>query len=90
MNSKYPNKIPCTSKYLYRPILDILLSRKAKTVLDIGCGNGSLAKYLSDFSINIVGFDPDENNIKISKKNCPQSKFYCMSVYDDPQKYKRK
>jgi 2-polyprenyl-3-methyl-5-hydroxy-6-metoxy-1,4-benzoquinol methylase len=38
--------VPCSSNYLHAPIRQILQNIQAKTVLDIGCGNGTLAKYL--------------------------------------------
>jgi 2-polyprenyl-3-methyl-5-hydroxy-6-metoxy-1,4-benzoquinol methylase len=54
-------------------------------VLDIGCGNGSLAKYLTEYGFNIVGIDPSESGIKNARILLSKNKFYCMGIYDDPK-----
>jgi 2-polyprenyl-3-methyl-5-hydroxy-6-metoxy-1,4-benzoquinol methylase len=56
------------------------------TILDIGCGNGSLVRYLIDRRFTVTGIDPSESGINNARSILPQSKFYCMGVYDDPQK----
>jgi 2-polyprenyl-3-methyl-5-hydroxy-6-metoxy-1,4-benzoquinol methylase len=79
--------VPDSSQFLYIPIRNILLKSKIQTVLDIGCGNGSLAKYLANsIDIKIVGIDPSESGIENARKILPQNKFYCMGIYDDPGK----
>jgi 2-polyprenyl-3-methyl-5-hydroxy-6-metoxy-1,4-benzoquinol methylase len=56
-----------------------------KSILDIGCGNGSLVKYLTEYGFNVVGIDPSENGIKNARAILPRNKFYCMGIYDDPK-----
>ncbi len=42
---------------------------KGKRVLEVACGEGSLAIYLSHFAEEVVGVDIDENSIEIATKN---------------------
>ena len=46
-----------------------------KDVLDIGCGTGSHAKYLSEKGYSVTGLDKSENMIKIARKKSPKAKF---------------
>jgi SAM-dependent methyltransferase len=39
------------------------------TVLDVGCGNGSVAFDMAKKVKNVVGIDIDDNNIRVAKKN---------------------
>jgi len=73
-----------TYAYLCPAILKALSRLNAKTVLEIGCGNGTLAKAIADHGMKIAGLDPSESGIENARKILPESKFYCMNVYDDP------
>jgi len=75
---------PCTNKFLKGPILSLLKKVRAKHVLDIGCGNGTLDKYLIDEGFEIVGVEPGDDGIKNARKLLPNTKFYQLGVYDDP------
>ncbi|MDR2085667.1 MAG: class I SAM-dependent methyltransferase [Dysgonamonadaceae bacterium] len=81
---------PLTSQFLHEPIGQIMQNIQAKKVLDIGCGNGHLAKYLKINIIHsdgvIVGMDPSESGIENAQLLLPDAKFYCMGVYDNPCK----
>ena len=42
-------------------------------VLDVGCGDGTLAAYLAEDGRSVVGIDPDPDCIALAKKVCPSS-----------------
>jgi 2-polyprenyl-3-methyl-5-hydroxy-6-metoxy-1,4-benzoquinol methylase len=75
---------PCTSLYLHLPIAKILQNVQATKVLDIGCGNGTLAKYLKMNGGKIVGVDPSISGVENARLLLPDAKFYCMGIYDNP------
>lgn len=76
---------PHTNRILKPTILRYARSSSAKSALDIGCGNGALARDLSALGINVVGLDPSESGVLESRKNCPNGKFYTLGIYDSPQ-----
>ena len=61
------------SPFLQNKRINIAISRINGSVLDIGCGNGMLAKYFS--SDNYYGFDVQAEIIKVAKKNNPDHFF---------------
>jgi 2-polyprenyl-3-methyl-5-hydroxy-6-metoxy-1,4-benzoquinol methylase len=90
-NSDYLHsaEIPCSGAFLYSPIKQFLSTVKNESILDIGCGNGQLCKFLNDNKMGegkIIGIDPSESGITNARIILPQSKFYCMGIYDDPAK----
>lgn len=64
---KYKRK-PSSADYLYLPIIREIEKRNPKRVLDIGCGNGSLAIELAARGISVTGIDADENGIRLAKE----------------------
>ena len=42
-------------------------------VLDVGCGDGTLAAYLAEDGRSVVGIDPDPDCIALARKVCPSS-----------------
>jgi ubiquinone/menaquinone biosynthesis C-methylase UbiE len=57
---------------------DIILSlgiKDATSVLDVGCGNGEKAFYISQHVKRVVGIDPDKNMIKAARTN-----FVCKNL----------
>lgn len=44
-------------------------------LLDVGCGNGRLAKFLNNESIEYVGIDNNREMLQMSKQNNPHAKF---------------
>ncbi len=60
-------------EYLIPPILQIL--GEPKTILEVGCGNGSTASTLSKQGHTIIGIDPSESGIEQAQKAFPQCRF---------------
>lgn len=78
--------IPHSNQYLYVQTSNIIRNLHAKKILDIGCGNGSLAEHLTGMGLEVVGIEPSKSGIENARLKLPQVKFYCMGVYDDPHK----
>lgn len=70
--------------YLSPPLLRTLSRLNTQTVLEIGCGNGSLAKAMTDAGIQVTGIDPSPSGIEIARQQVPQANFIQMDVNDDP------
>lgn len=48
-----------------------LMLKPGMRVLDIGCGWGSLAKYMAEnYSVNVVGITISKEQIELARKNC--------------------
>lgn len=73
-----------TATYLHEPVLQICREVKAKRVLDLGCGNGSLCRTLNEAGFQMTGIDPSESGIMFARENLPNGSFRKMGVYDDP------
>lgn len=56
-----------------------LLSKNSK-ILDVGCGNGPVAKFFTDKNFDVVGIDISRNMLKLARKNVPKAKFYKMDM----------
>jgi 2-polyprenyl-3-methyl-5-hydroxy-6-metoxy-1,4-benzoquinol methylase len=82
---KFGADIPHTCRYLYIPIIRLLQRNNCMRVLDIGCGNGSLAKYLHENGMEVTGVEPSGSGIENARKKLPDAAFYCMGVYDPPE-----
>src|SRR5690606_22057760 len=58
---------------------------KRPAVLDVGCGVGTIALYLSDFSRLVVGIDLSKRAVDIANAaakatNSTNAKFYCAEM----------
>lgn len=62
-------------KYLLPKIVKILSELKTKNILDVGCGNGSLAIELIKLGYNVYGINASEQGITIAKKFYPERFF---------------
>lgn len=59
--------------------------KKDSKILDLGCGNGRLYKYLKDITdVNYTGVDNSEELIKIARNNHPEAKFEVGDCLDLP------
>jgi SAM-dependent methyltransferase len=52
---------------IYPKILEKINLKKSESILDAGCGNGKLGKYLHDYP-SLYGFDFDTNAVKRARK----------------------
>lgn len=66
-----PRPVPQTGERL----LEILTDRKARNVLDIGCGHGALSRSLAAKGFAMTGIDPDEDAVKAARKAVPNARF---------------
>ena len=70
-------------EYLLPRIYDVLQSVKPCRLFDLGCGNGSVANYLSKQGYQVTGVDPSASGISIAKFNFPELTLDVGSCYDD-------
>lgn len=70
-------------QYLAKPIIDILGSSSAKSVLDLGCGNGALSYYVSNKGFDVVGCDFSKTGIDLAKKQFPSMSFFQQDVINE-------
>lgn len=59
-----------------------MMLKPGSTVLDVGCGGGIMAKYLSEKGLTVTGIDFSENQIAIAKREVPAAKFMVADLYD--------
>lgn len=52
------------------------------SVLDVGCGGGTKAKYLTERGLEVTGVDFAENLIAIARREVPAGTFIAMDAYD--------
>jgi 2-polyprenyl-6-hydroxyphenyl methylase/3-demethylubiquinone-9 3-methyltransferase len=55
--------------------LDDRLTKK-KSLFDLGCGNGSIANYLTNKGWNVTGVDPSDSAIHYANLNFPKIKLF--------------
>jgi len=55
---------------------------KGKKILDVGCGHGRDARYLSERGFEVVGIDLSRNLLKIARRMAPKAKFLLMDMRD--------
>ncbi len=56
-----------------------------QSILDLGCGNGTLARDMTAFCPTLVGLDASQSGIEEARTVCPQGTFYHMSFADPPE-----
>ncbi len=81
---RFGPEAPPSHSYLQAPVLKALLARNIRTVLDIGCGNGALAKAMADAGLAVAGIDPSESGIANARKLLPAARFVRAEVGGDP------
>lgn len=59
-------------------------SNSLKSVLDIGSGAGTIAKYLSNAGFNVTGVDFSSRVVEAAKKNYPDIDFKRSTIYNMP------
>ena len=74
----------CAHAYLLAPVKHLVKSLgKRGTVLDLGCGNGSLSHELSKLGFEVHGIDRSESGIQIAREAFPQVQFLLGDVEKD-------
>jgi 2-polyprenyl-6-hydroxyphenyl methylase/3-demethylubiquinone-9 3-methyltransferase len=58
---------PESHGYLLAPVLELLKQARAKTVLDLGCGNGAFADELSRHGMSVAGLDHSESGVTLAR-----------------------
>lgn len=66
---------PESHDYLLRPITALLTRHGARSVLDLGCGNGSLAGALAGRGLRVTGLDYSASGIALARRNFPAVRF---------------
>ena len=72
----------CTDDYLIPIVKRIVEQRKPESIFDLGCGNGSVANYLSKYA-PVSGVDASNSAIAIASRSFPHLKVDVGSAYDD-------
>jgi 2-polyprenyl-3-methyl-5-hydroxy-6-metoxy-1,4-benzoquinol methylase len=62
-------------RFVANPIVDRLRRHKAETVLDLGCGNGSLTAYFARHGFAITGLDHSRTGIDLATRRYPETRF---------------
>jgi 2-polyprenyl-3-methyl-5-hydroxy-6-metoxy-1,4-benzoquinol methylase len=60
-----------------------------KSVFDLGCGNGSVANYISSLGYTVAGIDPSAEGIAVANAKFPTLKLEQGSAYDDLSRFGR-
>ncbi len=68
-----------THNYLLPEIIKILANYKSNKILDVGCGNGSMAIELMKIGYDVYGIDASEKGIDIAKKTYPE-RFFLQDI----------
>lgn len=74
---------PEAHQYLVPPVEKILKTAAAKTVLDLGCGNGALAGHLASIGYLVTGCDYSESGIERARVQHPGIPFFQHDVTEE-------
>jgi 2-polyprenyl-3-methyl-5-hydroxy-6-metoxy-1,4-benzoquinol methylase len=58
-------------QYIAAPVINLLDKERNATILDLGCGNGSLVKRLLDEGFNAYGTDASVSGIQLASQSHP-------------------
>ena len=61
--------------YVLPCILSMCRDLPPSRILDVGCGNGSVALELAKRGHSVVGIDLAESGIQVARESCPQGRF---------------
>ena len=78
---KYTNDFSFVHKY-GNDLLQLIDIKKDMSVLDLGCGNGTLTKKMSDMGLNAIGLDSSEDLLEIAHELYPNIKFIKADATD--------
>lgn len=77
-------KLGCAHEYLLPTVAGALdgLTYKTKKAFDLGCGNGSVAHWLSERGFAVTGVDPSDSGIAEAQRAFPHIEIRQGSCYD--------
>ena len=75
-------------QYIAAPVIKLLDNKKDRTILDLGCGNGSLVIRLLNEGFDAYGTDASESGINMASKSAPE-RFAVQDLSKDdlPEKF---
>src|ERR1700712_2005528 len=83
----YDDKHGFVSKY-GEDLVDVLAPQKGERILDLGCGTGYLADFISKSGATVIGIDSSLDMITKAKAEYPKLEFRVLSAtdfhFDDP------
>lgn len=68
--------------YYVGRVVEILSSAKAKTVLDVGCGDGWASGQMADAGLDVVGIDWSASAVRHACALAPKARFFVADVGD--------
>lgn len=69
--------------YIFKRIEYWLAKTQAKTVFELGCGNGHTVKRLMASGYDVTAIESSESGATLAKKLCPTARIEMCSVYED-------
>jgi len=73
-----------TEAYLWRHLLGLCAELRARSIVDIGCGNGALCRELAGKGYQVVGCEPCAEIVHLAQRGAPSLLFHTLGVDDDP------
>jgi SAM-dependent methyltransferase len=64
-------------------VLEHLPKSQFPEIMDIGCGNGSLCRFIKDQGYHVFGIEPGPKGFEIARNTHRDIKFYHMGIEDD-------
>lgn len=75
--------------YIHKPLLSMLSNKPDRLILDLGCGNGAMVKFLIDRGWTAYGTDASEMGISIARQAFPgRFELQDLSADDLPEAFK--
>jgi len=72
--------LPGSVRVLQEPLLSSLKKYPGQRVIDLGCGNGATARFLTDSGYFVDGIEPDADGCDIARRNVPEGRFINCGV----------
>ena len=69
-------------RYLLPALLQVLRRARARTVLDLGCGNGALTQALGRAGFDMTGVDMSASGLALARRECPGIRFVQANLED--------
>jgi 2-polyprenyl-3-methyl-5-hydroxy-6-metoxy-1,4-benzoquinol methylase len=80
----WTQRVPPSDAYIGSIVIDLLKSRSPKRVLDVGCGNGVLARRLADNGFDVSGVDWDPTAVNLAAERVPEGRFSACKFSEAP------